>query len=214
MHRAHQELTQRAAQIAEANLLIHPVVGLTKPGDVDHFARVRCYEQVLKTYPEQTTLLSLLPLAMRMAGPARGGLARDHPQELRLHPFHRRARPRRPRQRPRGQAVLRPYDAQELLQELEPEIGIQMVPFKEMAYVQDRGQYVPQDEVEPGETVLNLPAPSSGGACARASRSRPGSPIPRWSRSCAGAIRPSTARASRCCSPASPAPANRRSRTP
>ena len=55
MHRAHQELTQRAAQIAEANLLIHPVVGQTKPGDVDHFARVRCYEQVLKTYPEQTT---------------------------------------------------------------------------------------------------------------------------------------------------------------
>jgi sulfate adenylyltransferase len=69
MHRAHQELTRRAAQSAEANLLLHPVVGITKPGDVDHFSRVRCYEHVLKTYPEQTTALSLLPLAMRMAGP-------------------------------------------------------------------------------------------------------------------------------------------------
>ena len=97
MHRAHKELTQRAAQIAEANLLIHPVVGQTKPGDVDHFARVRCYEQVLKTYPEQTTLLSLLPLAMRMAGP-REAVARHHPQEFRLHPLHRRARSRGPRQ--------------------------------------------------------------------------------------------------------------------
>jgi sulfate adenylyltransferase len=69
MHRAHQELTFRAAQAAEANLLIHPVVGMTKPGDVDHFTRVRCYEKVLRQYPEQTTALSLLPLAMRMAGP-------------------------------------------------------------------------------------------------------------------------------------------------
>jgi sulfate adenylyltransferase len=69
LHRAHQELTFRAAREAEANLLIHPVVGMTKPGDVDHFTRVRCYEAVLDQYPAQTTALSLLNLAMRMAGP-------------------------------------------------------------------------------------------------------------------------------------------------
>ncbi|MGH3023378.1 MAG: adenylyltransferase, partial [Gaiellaceae bacterium] len=69
MHRAHQELTFRAAKDVEANLLIQPVVGMTKPGDVDHFTRVRCYEHLLKAYPEQTTALSLLPLAMRMGGP-------------------------------------------------------------------------------------------------------------------------------------------------
>src|SRR5690606_15594811 len=64
MHRAHFELTFRAAKDVEANLLIHPVVGMTKPGDVDHFTRVRCYEHLLSHYPEQTTALSLLPLAM------------------------------------------------------------------------------------------------------------------------------------------------------
>ena len=69
LHRAHQELTFRAAKEAEANLLIHPVVGMTKPGDVDHFTRVRCYEAVLDKYPGSTTTMSLLNLAMRMGGP-------------------------------------------------------------------------------------------------------------------------------------------------
>jgi len=69
LHRAHQELTFRAAKEAQANLLIHPVVGLTKPGDIDHFTRVRCYEAVLDQYPASTTAMSLLNLAMRMAGP-------------------------------------------------------------------------------------------------------------------------------------------------
>ena len=71
LHRAHQELTFRAAREAQANLMIHPVVGMTKPGDVDHFTRVRCYEAVLDKYPQATTTLSLLNLAMRMAGPRR-----------------------------------------------------------------------------------------------------------------------------------------------
>jgi sulfate adenylyltransferase len=174
MHRAHQELTQRAAQMAEANLLIHPVVGQTKPGDVDHFARVRCYEQVLKTYPEQTTLLSLLPLAMRMAGPREAVwhaiirknfgcthfiVGRDH------------AGPGSDRS---GKPFYGPYDAQELLQGLQAEIGIEMVPFKEMTYVQDRGQYVPQDKVRPGETVLSL----SGTEFRR--RLREGIDVPPW----------------------------------
>ena len=66
LHRAHQELTFRAAREAQANLLIHPVVGMTKPGDVDHFTRVRCYEAVLDKYPAATTNMSLLNLAMRI----------------------------------------------------------------------------------------------------------------------------------------------------
>jgi sulfate adenylyltransferase len=69
MHRAHQELTFRAAKELEANLLVHPVVGMTKPGDVDHFTRVRCYQAILRHYPKNTVMLSLLPLAMRMGGP-------------------------------------------------------------------------------------------------------------------------------------------------
>ena len=174
MHRAHQELTQRAAQIAEANLLIHPVVGQTKPGDVDHFARVRCYEQVLKTYPEQTTLLSLLPLAMRMAGPREAVwhaiirknfgcthfiVGRDH------------AGPGNDRAARRSTDLMTP---RRCCRRCRRELGIQMVPFKEMAYVQDRGQYVPQDKVQPGETVLNL----SGTEFRR--RLREGIEIPAW----------------------------------
>jgi sulfate adenylyltransferase len=174
MHRAHQELTHRAAQIAEANLLIHPVVGLTKPGDVDHFVRVRCYEHLLKTYPEQTTCLSLLPLAMRMAGPREAVwhaiirknygcshfiVGRDH-----AGPGNDRS----------GRPFYGPYDAQELLRELERELGVTMVPFQEMVYVQDRGQFVPKDEVAAGERVLNL----SGTELRR--RLREGIEIPDW----------------------------------
>lgn len=69
MHRAHRELTVRAARQRQANVLIHPVVGLTKPGDVDAFTRVRVYEAIIRTYPNGMAALALLPLAMRMAGP-------------------------------------------------------------------------------------------------------------------------------------------------
>src|SRR5690606_34761693 len=69
MHRAHVELARRAAAQIEGNLLIHPVVGMTKPGDVDYFTRVRCYEAVLKHTPAHSAMVSLLPLAMRMGGP-------------------------------------------------------------------------------------------------------------------------------------------------
>ena len=69
MHRAHKELTDRAAEEVNGHLLIHPVVGMTKPGDIDYFTRVRCYKELLKNYPEGRAKLSLLPLAMRMAGP-------------------------------------------------------------------------------------------------------------------------------------------------
>ena len=69
MHRAHVELTQHAVQKSEAKLLLHPVVGITKSGDIDYYTRVRCYLEILKYYPEDSVKLALLPLAMRMAGP-------------------------------------------------------------------------------------------------------------------------------------------------
>ena len=89
--RAHQELTFRAAKLAQANLLIHPVVGMTKPGDIDHYSRVRCYEHPDQTVSGQSTMLSLLHLAMRMGGP-RGAvwhaIRKNHGCA-----FHRRSRP-------------------------------------------------------------------------------------------------------------------------
>lgn len=173
MHRAHQELTHRAAQQAEANLLLHPVVGITQPGDVDHFSRVRCYEHVLKFYPEQTTMLSLLPLAMRMGGPREAvwhAIIRKNYGCTHIIIGRDHAGPRRRDGRP----FYDPYAAQEMLRAVEPELSIRMVPFKEMVYVEERGQYVPGDEVEAGETVLNL----SGSELRR--RLREGIDVPAW----------------------------------
>ncbi|MBK69642.1 MAG: sulfate adenylyltransferase, partial [Legionellales bacterium] len=69
LHRAHFELTRNAMRELGANILIHPVVGLTKPGDVNHYTRMRCYQHVMNEYPKNSAKLSLLPLAMRMGGP-------------------------------------------------------------------------------------------------------------------------------------------------
>ncbi|NNU79074.1 bifunctional sulfate adenylyltransferase/adenylylsulfate kinase [Halovulum dunhuangense] len=156
LHRAHQELTFRAAKEAQANLLIHPVVGMTKPGDIDHFTRVRCYEAVLDKYPSSTTSLSLLNLAMRMAGPREavwhGIIRRNHGC---THMIVGRDHAG-PGKNSAGEDFYGPYEAQELFREHEGEIGLEMVDFKQMVYVQERAQYEPADEVEPGMTVLNI----------------------------------------------------------
>jgi sulfate adenylyltransferase len=174
LHRAHQELTFRAARDQEANLLIQPVVGMTKPGDVDHYTRVRCYEHVLEQYPEQTTALSLLPLAMRMAGPREAVwhaiirknygcthfiVGRDHAG---------------PGNDASGEPFYGPYDAQELFREYEDELDITMVPFQLMVYVEDRAEYVPIDETKKEEKVLNI----SGTEFRR--RLQEGLDIPEW----------------------------------
>jgi sulfate adenylyltransferase len=174
MHRAHQELTLRAAKEVEANLLIHPVVGMTKPGDVDHYTRVRCYQAILSHYPQQTVKLALLPLAMRMAGPREavwhaiirknyGGthliVGRDHAG---------------PGNDSSGQPFYDPYAAQELLREHEPELGMHMVPFRMMVYVEDLDTYVPEDEVPAGARSLNI----SGTELRR--RLAEGREIPEW----------------------------------
>jgi sulfate adenylyltransferase len=156
MHRAHQELTFRAARDTQANLLIHPVVGMTKPGDIDYLTRVRCYEAILERYPEQTTALSLLPLAMRMAGPREAlwhGIIRRNYGCTHMIVGRDHAGPGKDRA---GEPFYGPFDAQELLSRHQDEIGIEMVPFKEMVYVEDRAQYVPGTEVEEGEKVLEI----------------------------------------------------------
>ncbi len=174
MHRAHQELTFRAAQRVEANLLIHPVVGLTKPGDIDHFTRVRCYEQVMDRYPERTTALSLLPLAMRMGGPREALwhaiirknygcthiiIGRDHAG---------------PGDDANGEPFYGPYDAQDLLKQHEEELGIAMVEFEMMVYSQDKAQYIPVSEIAENENILNI----SGTELRR--RLQLGLDIPEW----------------------------------
>jgi len=156
LHRAHVELTVRAAQQTEANLLIHPVVGMTKPGDVDHFTRVRCYEAVMRHYPDQTTAMALLHLAMRMAGPREAlwhALIRKNHGCTHFVVGRDHAGPGKNSQ---GEDFYGPYDAQEMVTNYADEIGIEMVPFQAMVYVQERAQYVPINEVNDDETKLNI----------------------------------------------------------
>jgi len=174
LHRAHQELTFRAAREAQANLLIHPVVGMTKPGDVDHFTRVRCYEAVLDQYPSATTTMSLLNLAMRMAGPREAvwhGLIRKNHGCTHFIVGRDHAGPGK---NSAGQDFYGPYDAQILFKEHEAEIGLEMVDFKHMVYVQEKAQYYPADEVPEGSTVLDI----SGTELRR--RLAEGLEIPEW----------------------------------
>lgn len=174
LHRAHQELTFRAAKEAQANLIIHPVVGLTKPGDIDHFTRVRCYEAVLNQYPSATTTMSLLNLAMRMAGPREAvwhGLIRKNHGCTHFIVGRDHAGPGK---NSGGEDFYGPYDAQDLFREHEEEMGIEMVPFKHMVFVEDRAQYEPADEVEKGAKVLNI----SGTELRR--RLAEGLEIPEW----------------------------------
>lgn len=174
LHRAHQELTFRAAREAQANLLIHPVVGMTKPGDIDHFTRVRCYEAVLDQYPAATTTMSLLNLAMRMGGPREavwhGIIRRNHGC---THMIVGRDHAG-PGKNSAGQDFYDPYAAQDLFRQYQDEIGVEMVDFKQMVYVQERAQYEPRDEVEDGATILDI----SGTELRR--RLREGLEIPEW----------------------------------
>ncbi|NDD08104.1 MAG: bifunctional sulfate adenylyltransferase/adenylylsulfate kinase [Rhodobacteraceae bacterium] len=174
LHRAHQELTFRAAKEAQANLMIHPVVGMTKPGDIDHFTRVRCYEAILDKYPAATTTMSLLNLAMRMAGPREAvwhGLIRKNHGCTHFIVGRDHAGPGK---NSAGEEFYGPYDAQDLFRTYQEEMGIEMMDFKHMVYVQERAQYEPADEIEEGVTVLNI----SGTELRR--RLSEGLEIPEW----------------------------------
>jgi len=153
MHRAQQELTFRAAQLTEANLLIQPIVGMNKSDDLVHYSRIRCYQHIMEKYPQQTTTLSLLPLASRMGGPREALwhaiirqnygcshfiVGKDHAGPEGNETFY-------------GQ-----YEAQETFKTYQHELEIQMVPFSNMVYVQDKAEYRPMDEVEDHETQFNI----------------------------------------------------------
>ncbi len=157
MHRIHEELTKRAAEEVSGSLLIHPVVGMTKPGDVDHFTRVRIYRALVENYYDQNrTLLSLLPLAMRMAGPREAVwhaiirrnfgathfiIGRDHAG---------------PGKDSTGKPFYGPYEAQMLLAQYAPEIGMQPVKFKELVYLPDSDCYEEANKVPEGAKTFSI----------------------------------------------------------
>src|SRR5438270_13725909 len=156
MHRAHVELTLQAAKQVEASLLIHPAVAITRPRDVDYFTRVRCYQLILAKFPAGTAKLSLLLLAMRMAGPREAiwhALIRKNCGCSHMIIGRDHAGPGADKN---GQPFYGPYAAQELFQKHEAEIGVTMVPFHNMVYVEDKAKYLPEDEVPREARVLKL----------------------------------------------------------
>ncbi|HTC57512.1 MAG TPA: bifunctional sulfate adenylyltransferase/adenylylsulfate kinase [Candidatus Sulfotelmatobacter sp.] len=156
MHRAHVELAFRAAKRVEANLLINPSVGMTKPGDVDYFTRVRCYQLLLPKFPQGTARLSLLPLAMRMGGPREAiwhALIRKNHGCSHFIVGRDHAGPGKDTD---GKPFYGPYEAQEVFKKNEADIGVTMVPFNMMVYLEGQDKYVPDDEVKNGDRVLNI----------------------------------------------------------
>ncbi len=174
MHRAHQELTLRAAREVGAHLVIQPVVGMTKPGDLDHYTRVRCYQALLNHYPADTATLALLPLAMRMGGPREAvwhAIIRKNYGFTHLIVGRDHAGPGKDKS---GRPFYGPYDAQELLRKHEKELGVQMVDFKMIVYVKELDAYAPENEVPAGMTALNISGTELRGRLAK------GADIPEW----------------------------------
>lgn len=157
MHRIHEELTKRAANEINGALLIHPVVGMTKPGDVNHYTRVRSYKELVdKHYDPKGTLLSLLPLAMRLAGPRealwhaiiRRNYGANHFIVGRDHAS--------PGKDSKGNPFYGPYNAQNLLNEYSAEIGVKMIPFNELVYLPDEERYEERDKIPKGTKKLKI----------------------------------------------------------
>ncbi|HMX76219.1 MAG TPA: bifunctional sulfate adenylyltransferase/adenylylsulfate kinase [Anaerolineales bacterium] len=157
LHRIHEELTKRAAAQVNGSLLVHPTVGMTKPGDVDHYTRVRTYKALVDNhYDKNSTMLSLLPLAMRMAGP----------KEALLHAIIRRNHGANhfvvgrdhagPGNDSTGKPFYGPYDAQEIMKQYEAELGVKMVPFEMLVYLPDEDRYVEEKDVPKGAKVANI----------------------------------------------------------
>jgi len=176
LHRIHEELTKRAAEEVGGSLLIHPVVGMTKPGDVDHYTRVRVYKALVDNYYDQNrTMLSLLPLAMRMAGPREALwhaiirrnygathfiIGRDHAG---------------PGQDSQGRPFYGPYEAQAMMAQYAEEIGVSPVEFKALVYLADEERYEEQTKVPEDARIFSI-----SGTQVREDYLAKGKPLPEW----------------------------------
>jgi sulfate adenylyltransferase len=176
LHRSHEELTTRAARSVDGTLLLHPVVGLTKPGDIDHFTRVRSYRILAERYYDPLrTVLALLPLAMRMAGP----------REALWHAIIRRNYGAnhlivgRDHASPGFDSHGRPFygttAAQELVASYEVETGVRAVPFADMVYLADEDRYEEHERVHADARTTTL-----SGTEVRENYLHRGQPLPRW----------------------------------
>ena len=176
MHRAHEELTRRAIDRVDGVLLLHPVVGMTKPGDVDHYTRVRTYKVLAANhFPQDRIVLSLLPLAMRMAGPRealwhaiiRRNYGANHFIVGRDHAS--------PGRNSAGYPFYGPYDARDLVARHSEEMGVRPVPFDEMVYLADEQRFEESTKIRAG-----APTRSISGTQVRDDYLSNGRPLPEW----------------------------------
>ena len=175
MHRVHEELTRRASKQIGGSLLIHPVVGMTKPGDVDHYTRVRIYKALVENYYDGDTMLALLPLAMRMGGPReavwhaiiRRNYGANHFIVGRDHAG--------PGNDSTGKPFYGPYDAQEMLKSVEDRVGVKMVPFELMVYLPEEDRYELASQVPEGTKIASI-----SGTQVREDYLAKGLPLPEW----------------------------------
>lgn len=171
MHRAHEELTRRAIAAVDGVLLLHPVTGMTRPGDVDHYTRVRTYKALVENhYPAGRVLLSLLPLAMRMAGPREAlwhAIIRRNYGATHFIVGRDHASP--------GSGFYGPYDAQELVARHSDEIGVTMVPFEELVYLAAEDRYEEASKIPPGAETRSI-----SGTQVREEYLGRGIPLPSW----------------------------------
>jgi len=176
LHRVHEELTKRAAASVDGALLVHPVVGQTKPGDVDHYTRVRSYKALYENYYDrQRTVLSLLPLAMRMAGPREALLHAIIRRNYGANHFIVGRDHASPGIDSTGKPFYGPYDAQQLLTEHASEIGVTMVPFQELVYLPHEDRYEEADKISPGTETLSI-----SGSRVREEYLNGGKQLPAW----------------------------------
>ncbi len=176
LHRVHEELTKRAAASVDGVLLLHPVVGLTRLGDVDHYTRVRTYKALTDLYYEpDRVLLALLPLAMRMGGPReavwhaiiRRNFGANHLIVGRDHAG--------PGVDSRGEPFYGPYDAQELVEEHAEELGVRAVTFTELVYLPSEDKYEEVSNLPPGAETASI-----SGTQVREDYLNAGRPLPDW----------------------------------
>ncbi|GAB4152750.1 MAG: bifunctional sulfate adenylyltransferase/adenylylsulfate kinase [Candidatus Promineifilaceae bacterium] len=176
LHRVHEELTKRASQEVDGVLLLHPVVGMTKPGDVDHYTRVRTYKALANRYYDQDRiLLSLLPLAMRMGGPREAlwhAIIRRNYGANHLIVGRDHAGPGKDSQ---GKPFYGPYDAQRLVEQYSDEIGVKVMPFRMLVYLPDEARYEEETNV-PAETRIA----SISGTQVREDYLQKGRQLPDW----------------------------------
>ena len=156
IHRAHFELTLRAANAVNAHLLIHPVIGMTKAGDVDPFTRVKCYEQILERYPQQRAMLSLLPLAMRMGGPREAIWHAIIRKNYGVTHFIVGRDHAGPGLNSDGVPFYDPFAAQNLLLEHADEIDLEIMPFPAIVYAKEKAKFLAMNEVEPSDTIEDI----------------------------------------------------------